>query len=182
MLAVLLPLAGAEKGSSGFRQVISCDSKYDMQPTFPRTQSRFLTHVKGGGVKGSCYFPVCPLQLKNIRINCGKYPLISIEDPSLILHASVCLKGRAQGRFGFFCHDEKKRIFYPNPSVSRGFKIDSENWQKFTFTYVPEAGALYSRKIRFVQPYVSIQTNGRLYIDELVQEVESNHKEIMISQ
>lgn len=181
-MAVLFPLAGAEKSPGGFRQVISCDSKYDLQPTFPRTQSRFLTHVKGGGVKGNCYFLVCPPQLKNIRINCGKYPSIPIEDSSLILYCSVYLKGKAQGRFGFFCYDEKKKIFYPNPSPGRGFKINSDKWQKFTFTYVPEAGTLYSRKIRFVQPYVSIQTGGRLYIDELVQEIESNHKEIVISQ
>lgn len=182
LFALLLPLFGAGKGSVGFRQVISCDSKYDMQPTFPRTQSRFLTHVKGGGVKGSCYLLICPPPLKTIHINSGKYPSIPIEDSSLILHCSVYLKGKAQGRFGFFCFDEKKKIFYPNPSPGRRFKINSDKWQKFTFTYVPEAGTLYSRKIRFVQPYVSIQTGGRLYIDELVQEIESSNKEIMISQ
>ena len=172
-------LSGGEKHIPLFHQELKCESNFELR-TAVTALKKFLSHVENG-VTGKCFLLECPVKMKSILVH-SSFPAIPVKDSAYPVSCSFYARGKAKGHFGFLCYNGKRRCVYPPEMSGKKFEIDSpDKWVKFTHTFIPRPGGLFALEVKTLQPCISITGGGKIFLDNLEQEIPDPNGQIRIA-
>jgi hypothetical protein len=152
-----------------YRRELKCESQYELR-TASNTLKKFFFHVESG-VTGKCFLLECPVKIRSILVHAA-VPAMKVKDSAWPVRCSFYARGKAEGSFGIICYNGKRKCVYPPEMGGKKFKLDSpEKWVKFTHTFIPRAGGLYALEVESFLPCITITEGGKIYLDNLEQEI-----------